>query len=752
MAKNKTLQAIVEIAGTLSPTLQEAVSGVTDKLDGINLKAAAVGAAFAGATIAASKALIDFSKEAVEVAASYETAFAAASTLMKGADEEIQAISDDIIKTSNETGIAAEDLANSVYSAISAGIDQEDAVAFAGQAARLAAAGFTDVDTALSATAKTLNAYGMEASQAEEIQKVLIQTQNLGITTVGELGASLAQVTPTAAAFGVSFDQVGASLAVMTAQGTPTAQATTQLNSLIAELAKNGTVAANNLAHAAEGTQYAGMSFNEMMDSGANLADVLEMLQASADSSGVSMVDMFSSIEAGKAALAIFSGEGEKFREDLQGMTTNEDVLGEAYDKVSGTFEHQMEILKNLGQNAKISFGERLLPIITEVAQTAIPMIQDALDQLLPVFDELSQNLAPVIKDLIPQVLPLITELIPPIVSMASTLASEIIPPVVKIVTSLIPLALSILNALMPIVQIIIDTILPILVDLIELLIPPITTIIMTLLPVIQQLLTAIAPLITQLFTALSPVLTAVGELISALLPPIISIIQALMPVITACANIITSVLCVAFQALSPIINGITTLISGFADMIASAFSGLVGIVKGPINAVISLVNSAIGAINNISVDVPAWVPVLGGTHFGFSIPTIPMLASGGFTDGLSIAGEAGTEAVISFNKAYRRDNVGYWAEAGRMLGLYGQGTASALAGELLNLDDFSLAGLTTEGSTTIYDFSGMQYNPVVNMQEAGSGDIMQQLRQHADEFMDWLTAWTTRRGRVAYG
>ena len=246
--------------------------------------------------------------------------------------------------------------------------------------------------------------------------------------------------------------------------------------------------------------------------------------------------------------------------------------------------------------------------------------------------------------------------------------------------------------------------------------------------------------------------LTAVGELISALLPPIISIIQALMPVITAVANIITSVLCVAFQALSPIINGITTLISGFADMIASAFSGLVGIVKGPINAVISLVNSAIGAINNISVDVPDWVPVLGGTHFGFSIPTIPMLASGGFTDGLSIAGEAGTEAVISFNKAYRRDNVGYWAEAGRMLGLYGQGTASALAGELLNLDDFSLAGLTTEGSTTIYDFSGMQYNPVVNMQEAGSGDIMQQLRQHADEFMDWLTAWTTRRGRVAYG
>ena len=224
------------------------------------------------------------------------------------------------------------------------------------------------------------------------------------------------------------------------------------------------------------------------------------------------------------------------------------------------------------------------------------------------------------------------------------------------------------------------------------------------------------------------------------------------MPIITAVANIITGVLVVAFQALEPIINVITSLISGFADIISSAFEGLVGIVKGPINAVISLVNAAIGAINNISVDVPDWVPLIGGTHFGFNLPTIPMLASGGFTDGLSIAGEAGTEAVISFNKTYRRDNIGYWAEAGRMLGLYGQNTASALAGELLNLDDFSLAGLTTEGSTTIYDFSGMNYNPVINTQEAAGGDIMQQLRLHADEFMDWLTAWTTRRGRVAYG
>ncbi len=752
MAKSKTLQAIVEIAGTLSPTLEKSIEGVIDKLEGINLKAVAVGAVVATATVAATTAFVNFSKEAVEAAASYETAFAAASTLMQGTEEELKAISDDIIDVSNETGIAAENLADSVYSAISAGIDQEDAVAFAGKAAKLAAAGFTDVDTALSATAKTLNAYEMDVGRADEIQKVLIQTQNLGITTVGELGASLAQVTPTAAAFGVSFDQVGASLAVMTAQGTPTAQATTQLNSMIAELAKNGTIAANNLAKAAEGTEYAGMSFNEMMDSGANLADVLELIQNSADESGVSMVDMFSSIEAGKAALAIYSGEGATFRDDMAAMVTDADVVAEAYGKVTGTFEHQMEVLENLGQNAKISFGERLLPIVTEIAQMAIPLLEDAMDQLLPIFDEIGSNIMPIIEDMLPQISPLISELIPPIVSMASTLASQVIPPIIKIVTDLAPLLLTLLSATMPIIETLVNTILPVVIDLIETLIPPVTTIIMTLLPVVQQLLEALAPVVTQLFTALSPILESIGNLIGTLLPPLISIIEALMPVLTFVANIIVTVLADAFRQLEPIINIITLLISSFADQIAVAFESLVGIVKGPINAVISLVNSAIGAINEVSVDIPDWVPLVGGQHFGFDIPEIPMLAAGGFTDGLSIAGEKGTEAVISFDSMYRRANIGYWAQAGRMLGLYGSDTASALAGELLALDDFSLSGLANEGTTTIYDFSGMHYNPVVKMQGGGSEDIMQQLRQHADEFMDWLGAWTARKGCVAYG
>ena len=67
MAKSNTLQAIVEIAGTLSPTLEKSIGGVVDKLDGINVKALAVGAAAGGIAIATTKAVFEAGKALTEL-------------------------------------------------------------------------------------------------------------------------------------------------------------------------------------------------------------------------------------------------------------------------------------------------------------------------------------------------------------------------------------------------------------------------------------------------------------------------------------------------------------------------------------------------------------------------------------------------------------------------------------------------------------------------------------------------------------
>ena len=289
--------------------------------------------------------------DAIMGASEFESSMAKVSTLFTGSTAEFADLQSKILSLSSETGMAATTLGEAAYSALSASVPMEDLGYILERSSKLAIAGFTDVDTALSATAKTMNAYGLTGEEAiNKVQKVLIQTQNKGITTVGELGASLAQVTPTAAAMGVSFEQVGAAMALMTAKGTPTAQATTQLRSAMAELGKSGTKASKAFEKATKGTELAGKSFKQVMAEGHDLGEVMGIMQEYANKTGVSMVDLFSSIEGGNAAMMIAS-DMKAFNADLAAMSETADVVEEAYGKMASSFSQSFksvtESLKN---------------------------------------------------------------------------------------------------------------------------------------------------------------------------------------------------------------------------------------------------------------------------------------------------------------------------------------------------------------------------------------------------------------------
>ena len=348
---------------------EEIAEGGSQKIEA---NTSAAGKVAAGALAGIGAAAVVAGKQAIDMGKDYESSLAKASTLFGDVEVNADTLSDGMLDLSNKTGLAASALGESLYNALSAGVpateDMSEALDYLEGSAQLAKAGFTDIDTASSATIKTLNAYGLGLEDADKIQKVLMQTQNKGITTVGELGSVLAQVTPTAAAMGVNFEQVGASLALMTAKGTSTAQATTQLNSLIAELGKKGTQADKNLRAAAEAAGLGGMGFAEMMDAGYDLGDVLQIMSGYADRNNKTMIDMFSSLEAGKAALTI-SGDVETFNENLGAMGTEMDVVAEAADKISATTEDQMNVALNTLKNTLIELYQNVLqPLVVWLA------------------------------------------------------------------------------------------------------------------------------------------------------------------------------------------------------------------------------------------------------------------------------------------------------------------------------------------------------------------------------------------------
>ena len=467
---------------------------------------------------------------------------------------------------------------------------------------------------------------------------------------------------------------------------------------------------------------------------------------------------------------------------------TNEDFR----NNVTAVWEELQGSFSELGGTISEMLNQ-LMPLISQIASTVLTVFGQIAAAVLPILIQLIAEILPVIIDLINKLLPVLTTIIESVLSVLVDVINQLLPLVMQIIEAVLPVLLQLVQALLPIITQIVDAVLPVLIQLINTILPIITQIISAVLPILVQILNALTPILNMVISLLQPILnliislvtpilnlimTAITPLIEIFTTLISSILQPIMPILSAVANVITSVLGSAIQAIQPIIQGLTSVFQGLIDFITGVFSGnwsqawngvvqvfgglwdsLVGIVKAPINAVIGLINKAIGALNGISVTIPDWVPVVGGNTFGINLPTIPMLAAGGFTDGVSIAGEAGMEAVISFDKRYRSENVAIWEKAGQMLGTLGDSAGegdglTSTAGKLLTLDDFSLGSLANDASTVIYyDFSGFTWSPQI--QTGGTGDdtddFMAQLRAHEAEFFDWLEEFIQMREVAQY-
>ena len=418
-----------------------------------------------------------------------------------------------------------------------------------------------------------------------------------------------------------------------------------------------------------------------------------------------------------------------------------------------------------------IDLINQMLPILTQIVESVLTTLIDLINQLLPVIMQIIQAVLPVLVEFINALLPLLTQIVQAILPVFVQLINALLPILSQIVNAIMPVIIQLLNTIMPIIMQIIQAVLPILIQILNMLTPILNMIVSLLQPILNLIISLVEPILNLIMSAITPLINIFMSLINTVLQPIMPILQAL-------ANIFTSVLGAAIQAIQPIVQSLISIFQGLIDFITGVFAGnwsqawngvvqvfgglwdgLVAIVKAPINAVIGLINGAINALNSISVTIPDWVPVVGGNTFGINIPNIPMLATGGFTDGVSIAGEEGMEAVISFNPAYRDQNIAIWQKAGQLLGALGSSSGGGAgltntAGKLLALDDFSLGSLANNTSTVIYyDFSGFTWSPQIQTEGSGedADDFMARLKAHEAEFFDWLEEFIQAREVALY-
>lgn len=347
---SKKMENVAKVGDTLSKTGDKLTKGLTLPIIGVGA--------------ATTKMAVDF-----------ESSFAKVSTLLDENIVDFGQYKDELLDASDETKVAVDEFSESVYSSISAGVEQTKAIGFTKDAMKLAKGGFTDGAKAVDVLTTAINGYNLKAEDSMRISDLLITTQNLGKTTVDELASSMGTVIPIASASNFQIEELSASYAQLTKNGIATAESGTYLKAMLSELSKSGSIADKTLR------ELTGKGFTDLKKEGMATTDILGLLSKAAEQDNKTLKDMFGSVEAGSAALVLYKNNGLEYNEMLNGMATSAGATQAAFDKMDATPAERLKGSLNELRNAGIKFGAAFTPVM-EKASDVLGRAADSFDNL----------------------------------------------------------------------------------------------------------------------------------------------------------------------------------------------------------------------------------------------------------------------------------------------------------------------------------------------------------------------------------
>lgn len=695
MAKGKVLQTVIDIAGEISPTLGKSLGQVSDKLEGMKMKAVAAGAAVGAIAVGTGKAVIDATKYLANLGDAYNSAVndIAAGTGLVG--EELEGMSD-VLKDvyGSNFGESMEDAAAGITDVYRATGLTDEALAETTKGAYALADTF-GYDVAESARAAKAMMENFGVSGEEAMGLIAAGAQN-GLDYSGELIDSINE-------YSVQFSKLGFSADDMFnifQQGADSgAWNLDKVGDAIKEFSIRSIDGSKTTTEAFEAL---GLNADEMMATFAAGGQ-----DASFAFQGVltALMDMDDQVQRDALGVSLFGTQWEDL--GTEAMTALSDISMEAYNTEdsleqinSVKYNNITDAFEGIKRQAEVS----LLPLASTIA--------NAFTQIAPVLGSLFEKLGPIIEQVTEDAMPFITDFL----DGAIEVLEEVMPMVQDLAGAILPLLSSFVKQLLPPLLNLVKQLLPPIMQIVQMLLPSLSGILLQILPILTQILSSVLPVVVSILAELLPILTPIldtalqllNDVVLPLLDPLLSLVAAILPV------------------LSPLLEVILTALQPVFDLL-SLLAPVLGEVIGWIAQIVSWVAEGLDWV----VDL-----VLGDTSVLKEL--MPGFATGGITDGVSIAGEDPRyphEYIISLNPAYRQQNLSYWAQAGRMLGA--------------DVSDFSLGGSSSGGSVSL---GGVTFAPNITITgHADKGTIMQAIEEEYPEFMDMLDEYLMSRGVTVY-
>ena len=281
----------------------------------------------------------------------------------------------EITSLSSTLGTSAE-LANALYFAYSAGVrgSEKEMARFVGQVAALAKTIGAQVTPTMDAVTTMMNAYGLEVKDAGMLTDWFYQIVKSGKTTGPELAQSLGQIAATAAASGISLDELGAALATLTTT-MPTNIAVTSLAASIRSL-MNPTDDVRKQA-AALGIDLS-MAAIKAKGFGGVMEEIYNKTQGRGD-----LIGRLFPAESSRAIMALAGTQLNTLKQNIVDFSNKGGAAAVAFQEKMQSLDERIKALQVTGQ--------KLLTILADMALNIVTL-GGALNPLLRKFVELDES------------------------------------------------------------------------------------------------------------------------------------------------------------------------------------------------------------------------------------------------------------------------------------------------------------------------------------------------------------------------
>jgi len=333
---------------------------------------------------------------AIEEYREFNKAIAETGAIMGASKEEIEGLEDAARKMAKGTIFNAHQVAEAFYTIASAGISaSEDMEKMASTGLKLATGAGADARETMELLVSTMNMFGLSIEDVDSIADTFAGTISFSQALIGKLATSLGYVGASANVLGYNLQDTSIQLAILYDAGLDASKAGTALREVYSKLA----------APTSAGAKILKKYGIEIYDSSGKIRDMKDIMKDLSDglyNSGAAMEDLTDETSTlyqemvtafGKrgmvGAVAMMDkaketgDEGAKTWEDYREAITNTGKTQDMYNIIADASSSKMQILENQIMDAKIAFGEALLPIL-------LPVIE-ALTEMTDIFDKMPQ-------------------------------------------------------------------------------------------------------------------------------------------------------------------------------------------------------------------------------------------------------------------------------------------------------------------------------------------------------------------------